>query len=106
MKKVFILLLGTLIYINSFAGSYRIKLDQIYTINKNDLETVIQTVTHNDREAFEKAVKILIATKTGGFLPIGKEVIIVDREIGIVQFRFKGDLTKYWTIQEAIEYVK
>ncbi len=106
MKKIFIILLGVLFSMNLFAGYYRTKTDQIYTINKKDLETVVQTVMHNDKVAFEKAIKILIATKTGGFLPIGKEVIIVNREIGIVQFRFKGDLTNYWTIQEAIEYVK
>lgn len=106
MKKIFIILLGILFSMNLFAGYYRTKTKQIYTINKNDLETVIETVMHNDEVAFEKAIKILIATKTGGFLPVGKEVIIVNREIGIVQFRFKGDLSKYWTLQKAIEYVK
>lgn len=105
MKKVVLalfLLLNSLI----FAAGYYTKGTYVYTIHSNHLDEILQTVINGDREMFNKMVGVLQLTGTGGLLPSGREVFITSRGSGTVQFYFKGDAQRYWTVKEAIEYRK
>jgi len=74
-------------------------------VNRETLEEIMMLLAQGDREAFTDALVACTIYGAATIFEEGEVVYLADTKIwsGMVQVRREDELTKYWTVMEAID---